>query len=394
MAYDKSVPYSFTKNGIYYFERRVPADLLDHYNTKKIAFSLRTRLVRVAAVRAKRAADQLDEHWYYLRCKDAELPGNHRLRKVQSAVVETSPIATSYSLTLSEAVAVYLKLKGMGRPTTFHRAAERSCGYVVDVAGDKDLRAYTKRDANAFRDALIERGLSGSSITRIFGTVRSVTNFAASEIGISFTNPFGGVYFDRQAGVQEREPLSTDAVRAVQWECQQLDDELRWMVALVSDTGMRLAEAAGLTLDDLEIGGEHPRVIIREHPWRRLKNLGSAREVPLVGAALWAAKRIHDTATSKTHAFPRYNNSGQTNANSASAALNKWLKSMVPVGCTMHSFRHSLRDRLRATSAPMGQLVQNCRDLFEGSKVYGDSVFLCSYPFCASTVAWQVRPVL
>ena len=35
------------------------------------------------------------------------------------------------------------------------------------------------------------------------------------------------------------------------------------------------------------------------------------------------------------------------NANSASAAINKWLKPRVPDGCVVHSFRHSLRDRLR-----------------------------------------------
>ncbi|WP_370302648.1 DUF6538 domain-containing protein [Pseudooceanicola sp.] len=197
MAYDKSVPSSFTKNGIYYFERRVPTDLLKHYDTKKIAYSLRTRSVKIAETRARQAADQLDEYWYFLRSKDVELPGKHRLR-MATDMANTAPQAPpTEAVTLSEAVSVYLKLKGAGRPATFHRAAERSCGYVIDVAGDKDLRAFTKKDANMFRDSLIERRLSGSSITRIFGTVRSVTNFAAGELGISITNPFGGVYFDR-----------------------------------------------------------------------------------------------------------------------------------------------------------------------------------------------------
>ena len=41
-----------------------------------------------------------------------------------------------------------------------------------------------------------------------------------------------------------------------------------------------------------------------------------------------------------------------TNANSASAALNKWLKNYVSNGSTMHSFRHSIRDRLRAVECP------------------------------------------
>ena len=179
MAYDILVPFSFTKNGIFYFERRVPTDLLKHYNTRKISYSLRTRSVRIAATRARRAADQLDEYWYHLRCKDAHLPGKHRLRMATGGAEANQGEALSDAVLLSEAVAIYLNQKGHNRPITFHRAAERSCGYVIDVAGDKDLRAYTKKDANAFRDALIERGLSGSSITRIFGSVRSVTNFAA-----------------------------------------------------------------------------------------------------------------------------------------------------------------------------------------------------------------------
>lgn len=352
MAYENSVPFSFTKNGIFYFERRVPTDLLKHYDTRKISYSLRTRSVRIAATRARRAADQLDEYWYHLRSKDAELPGRHRLRMAGAATGAVPEVPLSDSVVLSEAVSIYLKQKGEGRPVTFHRAAERSCGYVIDVAGDKDLRAYTKKDANAFRDSLIKRGLSGSSMTRIFGTVRSVTNFAASEMGVSFTNPFSGVYFDRQAGVQERGTLPVRAIAKLQSECLRVDDELRWLVALVSDTGMRLAEAAGLTLADLVITDDCPKVIIKERPWRRLKTSGSAREVPLVGQALWAAQRIHSAASGDIHAFPRYNKNGQTNANSASAALNKWLKPMVPAGCTMHSFRHSMRDRLRAVECP------------------------------------------
>ncbi|SMO94235.1 DUF6538 domain-containing protein [Ruegeria faecimaris] len=352
MAYDKSVPFSFTKNGIYYFERRVPRYLQRHYSSRKISYSLRTRSASVAASRASRAAHQLDEYWYYLRIRDIELPGKNRLRIAANTHSNPSNVPLADTVTLSEAVAVYLKLKGADRPITFHRAAERSCGYLIDVAGDKDLRAYTKKDANSFRDVLIERGLSGSSITRVFGTVRSITNFAASEMGFSLTNPFGGVYFDRQAGVRDREPLPIEAVRMVQQECQRFDDDLRWLVALVSDTGMRLAEVAGLSLDDLVIDGKNPKVVIREHPWRRLKTASSAREVPLVGAALWAAKRIHGVASDKVHAFPRYNRSSQTNANSASAALNKWLRPIVPANCTMHSFRHSMRDRLRAVECP------------------------------------------
>lgn len=357
MAKDISVPFSFTKDGIYYFERRVPRDLRKHYSASKIAYSLRTRSASVAASRSAQAARQLDEYWYHLRIKDCDLPGKHLLRLHQTTGAAASgnlipAVPENISLTLSEAVSIYLRLKGQNRPKTFQRAAERSCGYVIDVSGDKDLLAYTKANATQFRDAMIERGLTGSSITRIFGTVRSVVNFAASEMGITMINPFAGVYFDRQSGVKDRAPLPIDVLRSVQGECKKIDDDMRWLVALVSDTGMRLAEAAGLLRDDLMLDAKIPHVVVREHPWRRLKTSGSVRDVPLAGVSLWAAERALAHNDGSRFAFPRYNRSEETNANAASAALNKWMRPMVPERCTMHSFRHSMRDRLRAVECP------------------------------------------
>jgi hypothetical protein len=63
-----------------------------------------------------------------------------------------------------------------------------------------------------------------------------------------------------------------------------------------------------------------PYVDIRPHPWRSLKTKGSQRQVPLVGASLWAAQRIKANASS-CFAFPRYTDSERCNANSASMLL-------------------------------------------------------------------------
>lgn len=115
---------------------------------------------------------------------------------------------------------------------------------------------------------------------------------------------------------------------------------------------MRLAEAAGLPKEDLKLDDPVPHAVVREHPWRRLKTSGSTRKVPLVGQALWAARRVHENSRGSAFAFPRYNMTDQTNANSASAALNKSMKPRGPERCAMHSFRHSMRDRLRAVECP------------------------------------------
>jgi integrase len=137
-----------------------------------------------------------------------------------------------------------------------------------------------------------------------------------------------------------------------------IDDEARWLVALISDTGMRLSEAAGLHVDDIKLDCEIPHIDLKPHAWRGLKTRGSQRQIPLVGASLWAAKRVKETNTASPFSFPRYTSARGTNANSASAAINKWLRPRVPEGCVIHSFRHSLRDRLRAVQCPSDMIDQ------------------------------------
>ena len=111
---------------------------------------------------------------------------------------------------------------------------------------------------------------------------------------------------------------------------------------------MRLAEAAGLIIDDLVLDDEIPHVVIQPHKHRPLKTRSSERVIPLVGASLWAAQRIKQNVQSE-YCFPRYTSEERTNANSASAALNKWIKSLTNNrDNTIHGFRHSLHDRLRA----------------------------------------------
>ena len=349
MLATKSNSYTFQKDGIWYFSRRVPADLRRHYRTGRIAYSLRTKSVRDARVRAMSDAAKLDKHWHILRISSDDLPGKHLLTDaVQEPVAE--PAADEHSL--KDAVAVYLRLKGHDRPPTFEAAVRRSCGYLIDCCGMKALKDYLRSDATKFRDYLFAKGLNGASVSRIFGTVRAVINLALSEFGLAIVNTFSNVYFDHSAGVKKRLPVKPEDIKKVQAECYKADDEMRWLVALVADTGIRLAEGAGLSRSDFITNDGILCIHIRPHPWRSLKTASSERVIPLVGSAKWAAERILEQPNSSPFAFPKYNYGQRTNANSASAALNKWLKGKIGVGYTMHSFRHSMRDRLRAVECP------------------------------------------
>ena len=84
----------------------------------------------------------------------------------------------------------------------------------------------------------------------------------------------------------------------------------------------------------------------------------SKRDIPLVGASLRACKKLMEANDDNVFVFPRYCNEKTVNANSASGALNKWLGVYVPEGCVVSSFRHIMRDRLRAVQCPSGMIDQ------------------------------------
>ena len=343
----KSIPYTFNRCGYYYFPRRVPSDLIDHYSYPRVVQGLRTSSPIQAKTRALIAAAKLDEYWCRLRMTDPDLLGSHLLKDTQ-----TANHTASDSISLSNAIDLYVQHKGQGKGKTFHLSVQRAFRYLVKACGSKDLHEYTRADALQYRDHLVKKGLAGSSITRVLNTVRPVFNFSISEYALDIKNPFVGIYHDRSYGVSKRLPIPVDVLREIQKECIVYDDEMRWLVAILSDTGMRLGEAAGLLKSDLKIDGEIPYVIIQPHRWRRLKTESSNRKIPLVGQSLWAAKQILKHSKSSEFAFPRYNRQQYTNANSASAALNKWLKGYVSKGQSIHSFRHSMRDRLREVDCP------------------------------------------
>ena len=119
-----------------------------------------------------------------------------------------------------------------------------------------------------------------------------------------------------------------------------------------------MAEGAGLLRSDFIEQDGILCVNIKPHPWRTLKTTSSARVIPLVGSAKWAVEQILALPDDNKFAFPRYNDGVKTNANSASAALNKWLKTKIGRDYTIHSFRHSMRDRLRAVECPSDLIDQ------------------------------------
>jgi integrase len=294
-----------------------------------------------AAIKASRSiASKLDDFWLQMRIADMDVPASHLLVRGKP-----KDAFTSYASSLSDALATYCNLKGADRTALFFTAAKRNVGYVLEHLGDRPIDTYSSADAASFRDWLIERGLTTSSISRIFGTIRAVIKLTIQEHGLDCRNAFANIYLPKKVE-EKRKPIPKHEILQIQKTCLEVGDERRLVIALISDTGMRLSEALGLVWGDVRLDHEYPHINLVEHPWRQLKTSGSKRLVPLVGVSLEAIKVMHQQGVSTQFLFPSYTTATKCNGNSASAALNKWLKQYTGQG-VIHSFRHSFRNRLR-----------------------------------------------
>ena len=341
-----NVSYLYKKRGVYYFSKRVPSDVGSYYKNDRIVICLRTKS-NVSAIRSSKSLYQkLDDYWTSIRLTKMQVPAQHML-------VSKPPVnSNSNAPLLSEALSTYLKLKGEGKDKIFVRSANRNIKYVIELLGNLPIDEYSSKDAAKFRDFLLDRGLLISSVKRIFSSIRSIINLSITEEGIGCINAFSKTYMPESNNVEIRKPIPIKDIKHIQLLCREYDDDLRWLIALLSDTGMRLGEGVGLLKSDINLNSDIPHISLIPHPWRRLKTKSSQRCIPLVDESLWACKRILENNKDSLFAFPRYTSSKECNTNSASAALNKWLKEKLINDYVIHGFRHSFRDRLRAKECP------------------------------------------
>ena len=331
------------RNETYYFLKRVPYDLKEYYSIKRLCFSLKTKSYSSALRITKSVLQRLEDYWLGIRLQKMDIPAIH-LVKANDNVYDSSPL-------ISDALDLYLRLKGKGKNKTFIRTANRNIEYIIKVLGNKPIRSYSSSDASKFRDWLMEQGMSNSTLKRVFSSVKAIINLTINEYGLDITNPFSKAYLPSiDSDIRKSIPL--EDIKIIQSISKKEDDELRWLLLLLSDSGMRLSEALGLSKDDINLNCEIPHMRLIPHPWRRLKTRTSERYIPLTKNSEWACMRILEHNDDSTFAFSKYTSLKGCNANSASAALNKWLKSKLINDFVLHGFRHSFRDRLRAIECP------------------------------------------
>jgi len=126
--------FTFRKDGVFYFSRRIPKDIRHKYEHDRFVICLRTKSRVVADKLSRAIAVGLDEYWVSLHILDLNIP---------STLPMNGQVTTETVITLQQALQNYHSLKGIGKDDLFFRPYERFVCYVIEGLGDRPLDRYT-----------------------------------------------------------------------------------------------------------------------------------------------------------------------------------------------------------------------------------------------------------
>ncbi|MCL1620167.1 DUF6538 domain-containing protein [Ralstonia pseudosolanacearum] len=411
-----TLKHAFLRGGVIYYQRAIPKDLQDRYSAKLVKTSLGTDDMLTAKRKIEQLNRELEAEWAMMRGHPEATPktiqgqavellrkwgltstptdddedaidlfrdhldekrqryaegddevyrdadGSEYLNPVEIKAAQI--IAGTVKPVLSEALELYLKVHPKRNDKRFEDGARLVFKTLTDAIGDKPIEDLSRSDAHKYVAAEIARGVKTGTVNRYMNTIRAIIGTWLREKEIAKANPFTRIPIPENGkDAKKREPFTEPELKTLFAACKTKDDDVRWLTAILGDTGARLAEIAGLALDDINVDAEIPHVVIQPHPWRSLKNDVSVRTVPLLGHALWAAQRIKETARKgQRFAFPRYTSAEETKATHASNTIAKWIRTLkvkagtagddVKMNHTAHELRHTMADRLREVGCP------------------------------------------
>jgi hypothetical protein len=179
--------------------------------------------VAKAAKSAAALSDRLERYWDSLRM---DMIYSRELGI--SVVSDKPPSGSSNDICIKDALVLYHRLKGAGKTKLFFEGSERSIRYLIECVGHDKINGLEPADVGRFRDFLFNRGMSSSSVKRVFSSVRAIMNLAIKEHGLTMTNVFNGTFIPEDNKRKERLPVPNDVIRQIQGECRTLNDEPRW----------------------------------------------------------------------------------------------------------------------------------------------------------------------
>lgn len=275
---------------------------------------------------------------------------------IVNAVLGTAPLPTPR---ISDIWKIYHEhnasaFKGMS-PNQFseHQVSrERAIRYLQDELGNMQLGQISRADVLRYRkwwmDKIDRERLTAYTANRSFSDLGGMLKVIDNALQTTFLSAWGDIRIKATNATKlaKRPPFPTafvDETILAPGALDALNEDGRFIVYTMIETGMRLGEVCNLRPQDIRLDADIPHIEVAERDDRRQKTDYSIRRIPLVGVALWAMRK-------RPQGFARY----QDKADAASAVINKVMKSagLRPTDLhTVYSFRHTFQDRIENAGA-------------------------------------------
>lgn len=239
--------------------------------------------------------------------------------------------------------------KSEGQRHKWKLPRERAVKNFVKVTekGRVPVNDITRADALVFRawwSQRVEDGMKVESANKDFGHLQEIFTTWAELTGTDLANPFAKLRLEGRADDGDRPAFSRDWVETkllAPGALGGLNDEARDVLLITLNTGLRPSEITDAPVTDFEVTANVPFLRVAPHG-RQLKVAHTRRDIPLLGVALEAARRI--VARGGVKRYPH-------KAGSWSACVNKFLAEnglKETPAHTAYSVRHYVENALLA----------------------------------------------
>ncbi|AKL16745.1 hypothetical protein AB180_06850 [Citrobacter freundii] len=321
-------------------------------NNRTLSVSLRTRLPEIAKFRAQKLTIQ------YVRIKELSLPfeslrnvlKSYRDRLVDDALLmvleggsdmSTMPITTVYEKAVhpvSEVLEEWCEDNRADWKLRTEKLNRRSVNLFIEWAkrhSIKNVEDVTKQHIADFKRFLDERYQAPRSRQDALIKLQALFNFCIDKRDYLTSNPVKGMTYSKVTSINHKTEITpSEYEKVMNTDYVKGYEDLKWLLAILWNTGMRIGEAIQLRPEDFRIVDGIKCISINTEDGKQVKNETSIRDIPISEALLQMG--IWDTK-------PRL---GWTKNNAAGSRIAFAFK-QIGIEHSSHDFRYSLSNRLR-----------------------------------------------
>ena len=321
-------------------------------NNRTLSVSLRTRLPEIAKFRAQKLTIQ------YVRIKELSLPfeslrnvlKSYRDRLVDDALLmvleggsdmSTMPLTTVYEKAVhpvSEVLEEWCEDNRADWKLRTEKLNRRSVNLFIEWAkrhSIKNVEDVTKQHIADFKRFLDERYQAPRSRQDALLKLQALFNFCIDKRDYLTANPVKGMTYSKVTSINHKTEITpSEYEKVMKTDYVKGYEDLKWLLAILWNTGMRIGEAIQLRPEDFRIVDGIKCISINTEDGKQVKNETSIRDIPISEALLQMG--IWDTK-------PRL---GWTKNNAAGSRIAFAFK-QIGIEHSSHDFRYSLSNRLR-----------------------------------------------